>query len=379
MNRKEPLFRVVKRESSSPVRQALAYVAAVVIALLIGAALLSSMDVDPLTFYQKMVTMGIPGNKFPWRIVENFVKLFVPLLITSLALSLAFRMRFWNIGGEGQFIMGAICASAAAHKLGPVLPQPLVVLVMALCGILGGGLYGLIVALLKVRYNTNETLLTLMLNYIALYLLQFLGETKAGWNFFLDPDSARPKFAGFPDNADMITFPLGPFNLNLSLIIAIVLCVLLFGYLKYTKHGYEIAVIGESENTARYAGMNVGWVIMRTMFLSGAIAGVVGFLLVSGANNTLYSGVAAGAGFTAITVAWLAQLNPFAMVGISALLAVLQKGADTLNTQMGIPASLSDVITGVLLFFMLGCEFFINYKLVFRGAEERHKRKEAAK
>ena len=210
MNRKEPLFRVVKRESSSPVRQALAYVAAVVIALLIGAALLSSMDVDPLTFYQKMVTMGIPGNKFPWRIVENFVKLFVPLLITSLALSLAFRMRFWNIGGEGQFIMGAICAAAAAHKLGPILPQPLVVLVMALCGILGGGLYGLIVALLKVRYNTNETLLTLMLNYIALYLLQFLGETKAGWNFFLDPDSARPKFAGFPDNADMITFPLGP-------------------------------------------------------------------------------------------------------------------------------------------------------------------------
>ncbi len=268
MNRKEPLFRVVKRESSSPVRQALAYVAAVVIALLIGAALLSSMDVDPLTFYQKMVTMGIPGNKFPWRIVENFVKLFVPLLITSLALSLAFRMRFWNIGGEGQFIMGAICAAAAAHKLGPVLPQPLVVLVMALCGILGGGLYGLIVALLKVRYNTNETLLTLMLNYIALYLLQFLGETKAGWNFFLDPDSARPKFAGFPDNADMITFPLGPFNLNLSLIIAIVLCVLLFGYLKYTKHGYEIAVVGDSPNTARYAGMKVGRIVVRTIFLS---------------------------------------------------------------------------------------------------------------
>ena len=270
MNRKEPLFRVVKRESSSPVRQALAYVAAVVIALLIGAALLSSMDVDPLTFYQKMVTMGIPGNKFPWRIVENFVKLFVPLLITSLALSLAFRMRFWNIGGEGQFIMGAICAAAAAHKLGPVLPQPLVVLVMALCGILGGGLYGLIVALLKVRYNTNETLLTLMLNYIALYLLQFLGETKAGWNFFLDPDSARPKFAGFPDNADMITFPLGPFNLNLSLIIAIVLCVLLFGYLKYTKHGYEIAVVGDSPNTARYAGMKVGRIVVRTIFLSAA-------------------------------------------------------------------------------------------------------------
>ena len=159
----------------------------------------------------------------------------------------------------------------------------------------------------------------------------------------------------------------------------LVLTFAMYAYLKYTKHGYEIAVIGESENTARYAGMNVGWIIMRTMFLSGAIAGIVGFLLVSGANNTLYSGVANNAGFTAITVAWLAQLNPFAMVGISALLAVLQKGADTLNTQMSIPVSLSDVITGVLLFFMLGCEFFINYRLIFRGAEERQARKEAAK
>ena len=177
MNRKEPLFRVVKRESSSPVRQALAYVAAVVIALLIGAALLSSMDVDPLTFYQKMVTMGIPGNKFPWRIVENFVKLFVPLLITSLALSLAFRMRFWNIGGEGQFIMGAICAAAAAHKLGPVLPQPLVVLVMALCGILGGGLYGLIVALLIQPWTSQ------WMDIVSIYILP-LGAVTAGIMFF---------------------------------------------------------------------------------------------------------------------------------------------------------------------------------------------------
>ena len=118
-------FHIVKRDAFPLWKRLAFYLGAVVIALLIGAALLSSMDVDPLTFYQKMVTMGIPGNKFPWRIVENFVKLFVPLLITSLALSLAFRMRFWNIGGEGQFIMGAICASAAAHKLGPVLPQPL--------------------------------------------------------------------------------------------------------------------------------------------------------------------------------------------------------------------------------------------------------------
>ena len=192
---------------------------------------------------------------------------------------------------------------------------------MALCGILGGGLYGLIVALLKVRYNTNETLLTLMLNYIALYLLQFLGETKAGWNFFLDPDSARPKFAGFPDNADMITFPLGPFNLNLSLIIAIVLCVLLFGYLKYTKHGYEIAVVGDSPNTARYAGMKVGRIVVRTIFLSAL------------------------------------------------LITVLQFGCQAASTTYSsIDANFADLIQGIILFAVLAADFFTRFRLARRAA-----------
>lgn len=153
-------------------------------------------------------------------------------------------------------------------------------------------------------------------------------------------------------------------------IIVLVLTVVMFIYMKYTKQGYEIAVIGESENTARYAGMNVGAIIMRTMFLSGAISGLVGFIVASGANNTLYDGVAAGVGFTAITVAWLAQLNPFAMIGISALLAVLEKGADTLQTRMNVPASISDIITGIFLFCMLGCEFFINYRLILRGGHK---------
>ena len=153
-------------------------------------------------------------------------------------------------------------------------------------------------------------------------------------------------------------------------IIVLVLTVVMFIYMKYTKQGYEIAVIGESENTARYAGMNVGAIIMRTMFLSGAISGLVGFIVASGANNTLYDGVAAGVGFTAITVAWLAQLNPFAMIGISALLAVLEKGADTLQTRMNVPASISDIITGIFLFCMLGCEFFINYRLILRGGQK---------
>ena len=237
-------------------------------------------------------------------------------------------------------------------------------------GAIGGGLWALVPAFFKARWGTNETLFTLMMNYIIIGVVKWL----QGGPWEKIPRGSQ-QIEQFASNACLPRVA----GVYCGWIVVLALTVFMFLYMKYTKHGYEIAVIGESENTARYAGMNVGWVIMRTMFLSGAIAGVVGFLLVSGANNTLYSGVAAGAGFTAITVAWLAQLNPFAMVGISALLAVLQKGADTLNTQMGIPASLSDVITGVLLFFMLGCEFFINYKLVFRGAEERHKRKEAAK
>ena len=372
-------FHVVKRDGCPLWKKLGLYVLAVLAALILGGVVLLALGVDPPAYYSRMFTMGMVGNKIAYKTFENYLKVFVPLALTSVALSLAFKMRFWNIGGEGQFILGAVAATTVAFKLGPVLPSAVTLILMCLAGMLAAGIYGAIVAVLKVKFGTNETLMTLMLNYVALYFVTFLGETQADWNFYLDKTSARPIFATFSQYAAFPRIPFGKFGLNVCVIFTFVIGILVFVYLKYTKHGYEIAVIGESENTARYAGMNVGWVIMRTMFLSGAIAGVVGFLLVSGANNTLYSGVAAGAGFTAITVAWLAQLNPFAMVGISALLAVLQKGADTLNTQMGIPASLSDVITGVLLFFMLGCEFFINYKLVFRGAEERHKRKEAAK
>ena len=153
-------------------------------------------------------------------------------------------------------------------------------------------------------------------------------------------------------------------------IMVLILVVLMHIYMTKTKQGYEIAVIGDSANTARYAGMNVGYIIMRTMFISGAISGFVGFMIVSGANYTLYSGVANGVGFTSITVAWLSQLNSFAMIFISMMLAVLQKGANTLQTRMDVPASISSIITGILLFCMLSCEFFINYRLIFRKRQD---------
>ena len=168
MKPKQPLFHVVKRDHVSRSQLVLAYVLAVVIAVAVGAVLLTVMGVPFGAFYQKMFTLGLLDNKFAYKNVENFIKLFVPLLITSLALALAFRMRFWNIGGEGQFTLGALCAGAVAMQLGDSLPRIVVLLLMALAGMVGGGLYGVIAAVLKVRYGTNETLLTLMFNYMAL-------------------------------------------------------------------------------------------------------------------------------------------------------------------------------------------------------------------
>ena len=371
MKNRQPLFHVVKRESGSPGRQVLAYVAAVALALAVGAVLLAVQGVDPLTFYRQMLTMGIPGSRYPWRAVENFIKLFVPLLIVSLALALAFKMRFWNIGGEGQFIMGAFWAGVAAMNLGASLPQPVMVLVMAVAGALGGGVYGLFAAALKVRFGTNETLLTLMLNYIALYFLQFFAETKAGWNFFLDPESARPKFAKFPASAQMITIPIGPFNLNLSLVIALALCALIFAYLNYTKRGYEIAVVGDSPNTARYAGMRVGRIVLRTIFLSAALIGMAGAFHVSSAG-IMSASPTNSVGWTGIVVAWLAKLNTVGILVAAVLITVLQFGCQTASaTYPAIDANFANLLQGVILFIVLAADFFTRFKLV--------RRKEAAK
>ncbi len=371
MKNRQPLFHVVKRESGSPGRQALAYVAAVALALAVGAVLLAVQGVEPLTFYKQMLTMGIPGSRYPWRAVENFIKLFVPLLIVSLALALAFKMRFWNIGGEGQFIMGAFWAGVAAMKLGETLPRPAMVLVMAVAGALGGGVYGLFAAALKVRFGTNETLLTLMLNYIALYFLQFFAETKAGWNFFLDPQSARPKFAKFPASAQMITIPIGPFNLNLSLVIALALCALIFAYLNYTKRGYEIAVVGDSPNTARYAGMKVGKIVLRTIFLSAALIGMAGAFHVSSAG-VMSASPTNDVGWTGIVVAWLAKLNTAGILVAALLITVLQFGCQTASTTYpAIDANFANLLQGVILFIVLAADFFTRFKLV--------RRKEAAK
>ena len=376
MKAKEPLFRVVKREGGSPLRLAASYVAALVLALLIGTVLLSMLQVPAATYYQDMFTLGMLDSRYPLKQVEGFIRLFVPLLLTSLALSLAFKMRFWNIGGEGQFIMGAIGASVVALKLGDTMPRALVLLLMAVCGLVCGGLYGTIAAWLKVRFGTNETLLTLMLNYIALYFLQFFGETKAGWNFFLAADSQRPKFQKFPEGGQMITIPIGDFNLNLSLVVAALICVGIFFYLKYTKQGYEIAVVGDSPNTARYAGMKVGNIVVRTIFLSAALIGLAGAFYVSSAG-ILSTSVTNDVGWTGIIVAWLAKLNTVGIVVASLLITVLQFGCQAASAGYStIDSNFADLLQGIILFAVLAADFFTRFRLVPRS---RHTAGEVSK
>ena len=352
-----PLVRLAKRDVMPKKQVWSIRAASFVLAILLGAVIFLVLGKNPLAAYGTILS----GSLGKVSGIRQTAKIAIPLLGTALAIAPCFKMRYWNIGAEGQITAGAMGATYFALFWADKLPSYLLIPVMAVAGALFGGLWALIPAFFKARWGTNETLFTLMMNYIIIGIVKWL---QGG------PWEGRPGSQEIPQFSKTAILPkiLG---VHCGWIIVLVLTVLVFVYMKYTKHGYEITVIGESENTARYAGMNVGRIVMRTVFISGAISGLVGFIVASGATNTLYDGIAAGVGFTAITVAWLAQLNPFGMVGISVLLAVLDKGADTLHTRMAVPASISDIITGIFLFCMLGCEFFINYRLIFRGRQEK--------
>ena len=359
--KKMPLIRLAKRDSMDPRKVWAIRLGSILIALLLGSLVILITGNNPFTAYGTMIS-GALGKK---TAIRQTVKIAVPLLGCALAIAPCFRMRFWNIGAEGQITAGAIAATYFALYWVDKLPSVLLLIVMAVAAALAGGIWGLIPAFFKAKWNTNETLFTLMMNYIIIGVVSWL---QGG------PWEGRPGSQIIPQFDRAACLPK-VFGVHCGWIIVLVLVVIIFIYMRYTKHGYEIAVIGDSINTARYAGMNVGRIMMRTMLLSGAISGIVGFIVVSGANGTLYNGVADGVGFTSITVAWLSQLNAFAMIVISMMLAVLSKGAETLQTQLSVPASISDIITGLLLFCMLGCEFFINYRLIFRS---KHQETEAA-
>ncbi|MDO4547699.1 MAG: ABC transporter permease [Clostridia bacterium] len=355
--RTEPFVRMVKRAGLSPWQNVLIHLIAVIGALLTGAIITGAMGHNPLAVYAEMVS-GSVGSP---SVLRDTVRITIPLLITAIAISLAFRMRFWNIGAEGQILAGATAASYFALFFYSSMPSAVLLSVMAVASVIAGGLYALLPAVFKARWNTNETLFTLMLNYIAIEFIKYL--QNGPWK---DPrQRGFPKIAMFSAEARLPRV----FGVHIGWIVAIVLVILVTIYLKKSKQGYEIVVVGESTPTARYAGMNVRSIICRTMFVSGALAGLAGFLQVAGANYTLSDSAAGGVGFTAITVAWLSKLNPIIMTPVAFFIAMLERGGNKIQTTFGVPSSVAELLTGIILFFILGCEFFTRYRLVFRGGK----------
>lgn len=355
--RKEPFARMVKRDSISTGKawgiRLLAVLASLVVAALVIVAITKQ---NPIEVYLGIVDGAIGTNRRAWVTVRETLV----LLCIAIGLTPAFKMRFWNIGAEGQILMGGAAAAALMIYFGDAMPNWLLLIVIFIASAAAGLVWGLIPAVFKAYFNTNETLFTLMLNYVAMQIVTFcivFWENPAGSNT-VGIINAAGKKGWFPQIFG------SAYGLNVILVLA--LTVGMFIYMKYSKQGYEISVVGESENTARYAGIHVKKVIIRTMMISGAICGLAGSLIVSGASHTISTSTAGGRGFTAIIVAWMSKFNPFAMILVSAFLVFMQQGSIQIASQFGLNENASDIITGILLFFLIGCEFFINYRLEFR-------------
>ncbi len=358
----EPLIHIVKRIAGMPAWQAwLIRIASVAAALLVCAVVTVLLTGEnPLGVYKTMVEGAIGTERRVWNLLQNIAM----LLCVSLAVTPAFRMRFWNIGAEGQVLIGGLATASCMLLLGNKLPTPLLFVVMIAASVVAGAVWGLIPAFFKANWNTNETLFTLMMNYIAIQVVSYFSYI---WS--------NPKGSGAIGvinlNSQAGWFPaIGDQKYLLNILIVAVLTVVMYIYLRFSKHGYEIAVVGESENTARYIGINVKKVVIRTMLLSGALCGIAGLLLVSGTDHTINRDTAGGRGFTAIMVSWLAKFNPLYMILTSFILVFLQKGASEISTQFGLNDSFSEIITGIIIFFIIGSEFFINYSVRFRESKK---------
>ncbi len=362
--KKEPLIRVVKRGDISIGVSILYRVLAIVLSLIVcGLFIFLVTHSDPISVYKGLVDGAVGTGRRSWNTLRDTMI----LLAVALAITPAFKMRFWNIGAEGQILVGGIATAAIMRYCGDTLSTPLLFTLMILVSLLAGLIWGLVPAFFKAMWNTNETLFTLMMNYIAIQLTAFFSivwEAKKGSGTI---GAINQKTMAGWISTSFLSNVFGKFNYSINVIIVLLLTVFIYIYLTYTKHGYEITLTGQSENTARYAGINVKRVIIRTMALSGAICGFTGFLLVSGSSHTISTGTAGGRGFTAIIVSWLSKFNPFVMIVISFFLVFMGNGATQVASQFQLNESASEVITGIILFFILGCEFFIQYRLILRG------------
>lgn len=350
-------FHIAKRDNIVWWKAWIIRIVAVLLALVVsGFITVALTKLNPIKVYITMFEGAVGTSRLVWNLFQNTAI----LLCVSLAVTPAFKMRFWNIGAEGQVLIGGLATATCMIFLGEKLPTPLLIAVMLVTSIVAGGLWGLVPAYFKTRFNSNETLFTLMMNYIAIQIVAYF---TLEWSV--------PKGSGTPRTLEFGQLPtlLGQKYL-INILIVVLITVLMYIYLKYSKQGYEISVVGESEKTAKYIGINVKKVVLRTMAISGAICGIAGFLLVAGTDHSLKSDTAGGRGFTAIMVSWLAKFNPVFMILTSLLIVFLQKGASKISEVYRLNSSFSDIITGIIIFFIIGSEFFINYKIKYNKKEE---------
>ncbi len=355
-----PLFHIVKRRSLVWYKAWGIRLLAILLALVLDAVITTLVTgLNPFGVYGTIFRGSFGSTRKFWVMLQNLSI----LLCVSIAVTPAFKMRFWNVGGEGQILVGALATAACMILLGKTLPNAVLIPVMIVASVAAGAVWGFIPAFFKAKWNTNETLFTLMMNYVATQLVAYFVivwevPKGAGQIGIINQSTERGWFPVIAGNRYLI-----------NIIIVLILTFFVYYYNRFSKHGYEIAVVGGSEKTARYVGIKVEKVIMRTMAFSGALCGVAGLLLVAGTNHTVTTSISGGRGFTAVMVAWLAKFNPFAMILTSFLLVFLERGASAISSDFGLNASFADIITGIILFFIIASEFFINYQIVFRKKE----------
>ena len=330
--------------------------AAIVLALIVCAVVTTALTGEnPIGVYKTMFAGAFGTKRKAWILGQNLAI----LLCVSLAVTPAFKMRFWNVGGEGQILAGGLATAACMILLGDKVPNWLLIVLMVISSIVAGAIWGGIPAICKAKWNTNETLFTLMMNYVATQLVAY-------FVILWEVPKGAGKIGIINQNTQAGWLPqIGSYKYLLNILIVAALTLLMYFYLKRSKQGYEISVVGESERTARYVGINVGKVIVRTMMISGGLCGFAGLLLVGGTDHTITTTIAGGRGFTAVMVAWLAKFNPLMMVFTSLLLVFLSRGASEITTIYGLNHSFGDILTGIILFFIIGSEFFISYRLSF--------------
>ena len=348
---------IERRDTSSALVRFTAPAASIGVALAFAGFLLLAAGINPLEAYREILLEAV-GSLY--GLSETLVKA-TPLILAGLGVSIAFRMQIWNIGAEGQIYMGAMGATWVALFSG--LENHWVLMISMFCAaFLCGGLWAGVAGFLRARWDVNEVIVTLMMNYVAILFINYLvygpWRDPQGFNFPLTAQFAdAARFASFFDT-----------RLHSGFFLALIIALLLYLFMERTVWGYQIKVIGSNPQAARYAGMRTGQAVFWVLFLSGAIAGIAGFSEVAGLQYRLQHGLSPGYGYTAIIIAWLARRSAIGVVIVSLLMGILLVGGDSLQMLWQLPIAFVYAFQGLILFFLLGSDFFIQYRLkLIRG------------